>query len=82
MLDVADRRCRQKPNAKIKRIMDTSEDRIGVLCLKLWAYLRSKLVIGKKFSPNRGNRLPARPMKTTWELTPGILQKMSLYKDI
>lgn len=37
---------------------------------------------GKKFSLNWGNRLPARPMKTTWELTPGILQQGSLYNGI
>ena len=52
---------------KKRRDMDTPEDRTRVLFIKLWAYLGSKLVIGKKFSLNRGNRLPARPMKTTRE---------------
>ena len=37
-------------------------------------------MIGKKFSLNRGNGLPARPMKTTWELAPGILRKGNTYK--
>lgn len=33
----------------------------------------------QKLSPNRGVKHPARPTKTTWELTPGILHWESVY---